>query len=325
MNGDRLVMPRTPLFPPTDPCCNWCMEVGDGHWLWVEECGNADGIPVLFVHGGPGSGCSENHRRLFDPQRYRVILVDQRGAGRSRPLGELRANTTAHLVADFERVRQRLGIQRWILFGGSWGSLLALAYAERYPEAVAGLVLRGIFLGSRAEIESYIERAAALAPASDAILRRLPGGDVDPLAAAAASILRGRGGKAKAVMRAWLDYERALMGEPLAPSALTPEQQAKVRIQMHYLSAQCFIDRESLLARIAKLRHLPTAIVQGLADTVCPPRTAEALRAHWPEALWLPLPGEGHSGMAPAVASTCMAALDDVAARLRLAESLRER
>lgn len=316
MNARQLTEMDDPLYPPCDPCCNWCMEVGDGHWLWVEECGNADGIPVLFIHGGPGSGCNANQRRLFDPERYRVILVDQRGAGRSRPLGELRANTTAHLVADFERVRQRLGIGRWILFGGSWGSLLALAYAERHPEAVAGLVLRGIFLGSRAELETYMARAALLAPESEAVFHRLPGGDVDPFAAAAAAILRGQGGKAKAVMRAWLDYERVLMGEPARHQPLTPEQQAKVRIQMHYLSAQCFIDRETLLGRLPQLRHLPAAIVQGLADPVCPPHTAEMLASHWPEAHWLGLPGQGHGGMAPAVAAACMAALDEVAGQV---------
>lgn len=312
MKRDPL-MTQDPLFPPSDPCCTWCLDVGDGHWIWVEECGRPDGIPVLFLHGGPGSGCSVDHRRLFDPATYRVILVDQRGAGRSRPLGGLEANTTDHLIGDLEKVRQHLGISRWILFGGSWGSLLALRYAEQFPSSVAGLVLRGIFMGSREEVDGYLERAQRLAPASVEVLRGLPGGDSDLLGACARAVLEGSRKQAKAAMRAWLDCERALMGEPPLHGALTPEQEAKVRIQMHYLPAQCFVDRMSLFSAVLRIRQLPAAIVQGMADPVCPPQMADKLRARWPQARWLPLPGQGHSGMAPETARACMWALDEVA------------
>lgn len=298
---------RELLQAPCEPCCNWCIDVGDGHWVWVEECGQADGIPVLFLHGGPGSGCSTAQRRLFESTPYRVIMVDQRGAGRSRPLGGLRANTTEHLVADLELIRQRLGIPRWLLFGGSWGSLLALRYAQQYPEAVNGLVLRGIFLGSREEIDAYLAKASVPA------LCKLSDGDL--LAACADAVLHGSPTRARRATRAWLNHERFLMGERTLSGIPTPEQEAKVRIQMHYLPAGCFVDRDALLAGIDRIRHLPAAIVQGLADPVCPPHTAASLHARWPEARWVGLEGEGHNGMSPAIASACMQALDEVAGR----------
>lgn len=157
-------MARDPLFPPSKPLYARQMAVGDGHLLYVEECAAVHGLPVLFLHGGPGSGCSPAQRRLFDPKRYRAIFVDQRGCGRSQPHGELEANTTAHLVADLEYLREALGIPAWIVFGGSWGSLLALTYAQIYPESVRGLVLRGIFLGTSAEIRTYVQGCNGTVP-----------------------------------------------------------------------------------------------------------------------------------------------------------------
>lgn len=282
-----------PLFAPPRPRCARRIAVGGGHLLYIEECGPEDGLPVLFLHGGPGSGCSEAQRRLFDPRRYRAIFVDQRGSGRSLPLGGLDANTTPDLIADFEQIREALGIPAWVLFGGSWGSLLALAYAQIFPERVLGLVLRGIFLGSREEIRAYL------------------GGR--PITGPARAILCGSEEEARDATWAWLDHERRLMGEP--PLAAPPDagQQAKVRIQMHYLARDCFIRPGELLAGIDRLRHLPGAIVQGTADPVCPPAAAEQLRRAWPEAIWMPVPGAGHGLLTPPIARACIKALDWVA------------
>ena len=227
------------LFPACQPRCVRKMGVGDGHILHVEECGPADGVPVLFLHGGPGAGCMAEHRQLFDPAVYRVVMIDQRGAGRSLPSGELEANTTLDLIADLDYVREALGISGWIVFGGSWGSLLALAYAQIYTENVHGLVLHGIFLGSREEIVAYTRGLGSLLP-------RLERGD--PLATFARIILSEQAERAAQAARVWLDYQRGLIGkEPLdaPPNAM---QQARARIQMHYLTRDCFLRPGQLLA-----------------------------------------------------------------------------
>lgn len=302
---------RDPLFPPCKPYAARQIAVGDGHLLYVEECGLAHGQPVLFLHGGPGSGCSAAQRQLFDPERYRVIFVDQRGCGRSHPLGRIEDNTTVHLVADLEYLREALGIPAWIVFGGSWGSLLALAYAQIYPESVQGLVLRGIFLGSPEEIRAYVSGrngvpAAIWLAFADAVPDRERG---DLLAAYARRILSAEPAIACAAARAWLDYERALMGE--APMADAPDaaQLAKARIQMHYLTQRCFLNQPELIAGVDRLRHIPSVIVQGLADPICPPRTAEKLHQAWPEATWLAIKGAGHGGLSPPIARACIKAL----------------
>ncbi|MBW7902730.1 MAG: alpha/beta fold hydrolase [Rhodocyclaceae bacterium] len=300
------------LFPAAPPFAERRLPVGDGHALHVEECGNPDGLPLLFLHGGPGSGCSPRQRRLFDPRRFRAVLVDQRGCGRSAPLGGLAGNDTAALVADCERVRAALGVDRWLLCGGSWGSLLALAYAQAHPHAVAGLVLRGVFLGSREEAHGYARGAARAA-------RLLPPGNADfvadPLAPWVSRILSADPERSRPAVRAWLDHERALMGEaPLAAPA-DAMQTAKARIQMHYLMHDCFLAPGRLLAGVPAIRHLPAAIVQGLADPVCPPLAAARLRAAWPEAEWTGIAGAGHGGLTPALASAIIAALARVADR----------
>lgn len=297
-----------PLFPASRPRFVRQMVVGEGHMLYIEECAAVDGLPVVFLHGGPGSGCSPNQRRLFDPARYRAILVDQRGCGRSRPLGNTQANTTAHLVADLEYLRQALGISRWLVFGGSWGALLALAYAQTYPQNVLGLVLRGIFLGSHEEINAY-----ALDAAKNAALPAVIDSD-NALAPWLAAVMSQEPQQALPAIRAWLDYERCLMGE--APLAEVPDanQIAKVRLQMHYLANDCFLQPGQLLAGIDPLRHLPAAIVQGLADPVCPPVIAESLHQAWPEAHWWPVAGGGHGALTPPIAQACIDALAWVAA-----------
>lgn len=310
-------MSAVALAMPTVHCSDRLLDVGDGHRIHVEECGSPEGLPLVFLHGGPGSGSAATHRSLFHPARFRAVLPDQRGCGLSTPLGEVRANTTAHLVSDLERARQALGIERWIVFGGSWGSLLGLAYAQAHPRRVAGLVLRGIFLGSRAELQGYVRRLRAGDPAAwhrfaggvpaeerdellDAYLRRLLADDADVREFAA---------------RRWLEYEAALMGAAAPVAPLSPAQLAKARIQGHFLTHGCFVDAESLLEGCRDIAHIPCAIVQGLADPVCPPAAAERLRAAWPEARWLPVPGAGHSAFHPDIARALQVALDDVSAR----------
>lgn len=309
------------LFPAAVPFAEHRLDVGDGHLLHVEECGNPDGLPLLFLHGGPGSGCSPRQRRLFDPRRFRAVLVDQRGCGRSTPLGGLAGNDTPALVADCERVRAALGIERWLVCGGSWGSLLALAYAQAHPDAVAGLVLRGIFLGSREEVHGYARgaaRAARLLPASNADFV------ADPLAPWVSRILSSDPSRALPAVAAWLDYERRLMGD--APQAAPPDavQLAKARIQMHYLMHDCFLAPGQLLDGVRTIRQLPAAIVQGLADLVCPPLAAARLRAAWPEAEWSGIAHAGHGGLTPPLAQATIAALARVADRIEALAGGRE-
>lgn len=304
-----------PLFPPSRARCARQMAVGDGHVVYVEQCGAVDGLPVLFLHGGPGSGCTPFQRQLFDPERFHAILLDQRGCGRSLPLGGLDANTTAHLVSDLEYVREALGIPAWIVFGGSWGSLLALAYAQIFPERVLGLVLRGIFLGSQDEIDAYVQGSNGAAPTAwAAFAGAMPAAERgDLLAAYARRILGTDPAAAARAVRAWLDYERALMGELPLADAPSPVQMAKARVQMHYLTNECFIAPGQLLAGVDRIRHIPAAIVQGLADPVCSPQIAKQLYRAWPEATWLPVAGAGHGGLSPPIARACIKALGWVA------------
>lgn len=303
------------LFPECRPRCARLLAVGDGHILHVEECGPVDGVPVLFLHGGPGSGCTPKQRRLFDPERYRVILVDQRGAGRSLPSGELDCNTTADLVADLEYVREALGIKAWIVFGGSWGSLLALAYAQLYRERTLGLVLRGIFFGSPQEIAAYLQTGQRVAGNAWArFAGAVPDDERDDLLAAySRRVLGDNAAAARLATVEWLNYERALMGEAPLLGDPEPAQCAKVRIQMHYLSHACFLVAEQLLAGVERLRHLPGAIIQGMADPVCPPLHAKRLHHAWPEAIWMPVVGAGHGSFDPPIARACIKALDWVA------------
>jgi len=304
-----------PLFPVSRPHYARQMAVGDGHLVYVEECAATHGLPVLFLHGGPGSGCSPMQRRLFDPQRFHAVLFDQRGCGRSQPLGRLEANTTAHLVGDLEYLREALGIASWIVFGAAWGSLLALAYAETHPESVRGLVLRGVFLGSAAEIGAYVRGQHGAVPAAwQAFAAAMPTSEHDDLLSAyARRILADDPAIARAAARAWLDYARALHGEPPLATAPDASQLASARIQLHYLSHHCFLAPGQLLAGLDRLRHISTTIVQGMTDPLCPPHIAKDLHRAWPEATWLPVAGNGTDAESPAIARACIKALGWVA------------
>ena len=271
------------------------LRVGDGHVLQVEASTALDAPPVLFLHGGPGSGCTPGQKALFAGGRYRAVFVDQRGAGRSTPQGSTVANTTAHLVADLERLRRKLGIERWLVVGGSWGCTLALAYAQAYPQVVAGLLLRGIFLGSSGEIRRYAQSAA----------QACGRGENGPLAGWAASIRSADENEAGRAVRDWINHERALLGEASRIDWPDAAQVARIRLQMHYLEHACFLEPGQLLAGIERIRHLPAAIVHGTADPVCPPAIALLLHERWPEARWRPVPGGGHALLSEPLFSAC--------------------
>jgi proline iminopeptidase len=308
-----------PEIPPFDVRR---LDVGDGHTLYVEQVGRPDGIPVIFLHGGPGSGCRPAQRNLFDPTRYRAILFDQRGAGRSTATARLRANTTDHLVADIERIRTELGIDRWMVVGGSWGATLALAYAERHPERVRGIVLRAVFLGTRAELDwAFVEAPQRLRPELYAeFIRRLPEGEqADPLTAYWRRILDPDAATNGPAAWAWHDLERVLSeanpartrigGAPMTgPLPSTPFFEA------HYFRSDCVLEPGELLARAGRLARIPGIIIQGRYDLLCPPGTSHALAAAWPSATVRVVEGAGHAMTEPGVTEAMVAALGELAA-----------
>jgi proline iminopeptidase len=305
------------LYPATEPFDSGYLEVGAGHEIYYEQVGRPDGRPVLFLHGGPGGGGDRNARRFFDPNAHRAVLFDQRGAGRSRPLASLAGNTTWDLVADIERLRRHLRLERWLVFGGSWGSTLALAYAEAHPEAVTGLVLRGIFLLRRAELlwfyqygasELYPERFRDFV-APIAVAER---GDL--LAAYHRGLNSGDPELERELARRWSVWEGAtssLLEDPERERAFAADDfsLALAKIETHYFVNGGFFEREDqLLAGIDRIRHIPAVIVQGRYDVVCPPVTAVELARRWPEADFRMIPDAGHSAFEPGIAAELVAA-----------------
>lgn len=301
------------LFPAIEPYAHALLPVGEGHALYYEECGNRRGAPLVFLHGGPGSGCNGTQRRFFDPQIHRIVLFDQRGCGRSTPPGATQSNTTRHLVADIEALRRHLGIERWLVFAGSWGATLALAYAAAHAEAVSAMVLRGVFLGSRAEIYAYLHALRGELP--QAWARFAAAVEGDDLLAAYHRALHGDDPKlALRAAQAWSDWEHAVMS-PGAPSSTNPATGelalAKARVQTHYLINDCFLAPGQLLAAVPRLRSIPCRIVQGGQDRVCPPAAAIALAAAWSNCRLQIIPEGGHSPLAPAM---CKPLIEAVAA-----------
>ncbi len=280
--------PATALFAPLQPFDVGLLAVGDGHHLHYQQCGAADGVPLLFLHGGPGSGCSARQRQFFDPARWRAVLFDQRGCGRSLPRGSLIANTTAALLADIEALRRHLGIERWLVFGGSWGSTLALAYCARHPDACLGAILRGIFFGGQADIDWFFHDVGVLLPDAWQDLCA----PVAPVATAAqltrfylqAPFAADPQAAADAVRR-WMNWEAALCAPGRTPSPLAAldgeARQAaldKYRIQAHYLAHECFLGEAEVLECARRIAGLPVALLHGKLDFVC--RSANALRLH---------------------------------------------
>jgi proline iminopeptidase len=311
-------MPRGgDLFPEIGPFETGYMPVSAGHVMYWEQVGHPRGQPVLFLHGGPGAGAGAVHRRFFDPNFWRVIIFDQRGAGRSRPLGSLVANTTQDLVEDIEQLRRHLRLEKWLLFGGSWGSTLALAYAQAHPDRVAGLVLRGVFLGRQIEVDWFLYGLAAIFPDAHAqfvqylpeserhdilggYLRRLT--DPDPAIHMSAA-------------RAWSVYEGScstLLPSPDTVASFAQDRTALglARIEAHYFAHNLFLPPAGLLGHMDRIAHLPAEIVQGRYDMVCPMRTAFELAAAWRSARLTIIPDAGHSALEPGIRRSLVAAVE---------------
>jgi proline iminopeptidase len=310
-------MPRGDLFPEIGPFETGYLPLSDGHVMYWEQVGNPNGKPVLFLHGGPGAGAGAVHRRFFDPGFWRVIIFDQRGAGRSRPLGSLTANTTPHLVEDIETLRKFLGIERFLLFGGSWGSTLALAYAQAYPDRVNGCVLRGIFLGRSQEVEWFLYGLARIFPDAHAAFSQfLPESERGDLLANFLIRLANPNPEIHGpAARAWSVYEGScstLLPSTEAVAAFAQDRAAigLARIEAHYFANDLFLPAGGLLNHMEKLHRIPGEIVQGRYDMICPAQSAFELAAAWPGAKLTLVPDAGHSALEPGVRSALIAALD---------------
>jgi len=309
-------MPRGDLFPEIGPYETGYLPLSLSHVMYWEQVGNPRGQPALFLHGGPGAGAGAVHRRFFDPGFWRIVIFDQRGAGRSRPLGALEQNTTPHLVEDIEVLRRHLGIESWLLFGGSWGSTLALAYAQAHPERVAGCVLRGVFLGRRSEVDWFLyglrrifpdehARFAGFLPKSEradllkAYLRRLT--DPDPAVHLPAA-------------RAWSVDEGScstLLPSPDTVSSFAQDRTALglARIEAHYFANDLFLPSQGLLGRMDRLKGVPAEIIQGRYDMICPATSAFELADAWPTARLTVVPDAGHSALEARVRRALVAAV----------------
>ncbi len=305
------------LYPPIEPFDQRVMDMGDGHRVFVEQCGRADGIPVLVLHGGPGGGCSPAMRRYFDPAVYRVVLFDQRGCGRSRPHATVENNTTWHLVKDIEAIRTALGIERFIVFGGSWGATLALIYAITHPTRVRQLVLRGVFLATRSELDwFYGGGAGAFFPDLWArFVAAIPVEERDDLITAYHRRLFGGNllDETKAA-RIWANWENALasvhtaqvMGEGPADYA-----RAFARLENHYFVNAAFLESDGwILQQKHKIAHIPAVIVQGRYDMICPPISAAKLADGWTNASLQIIPMAGHALSEPGISEALVAAMD---------------
>ncbi|MGH6948563.1 MAG: prolyl aminopeptidase [Kiloniellales bacterium] len=309
-------MAANELYPPIEPFETGRLEI-EGYSLYWEQSGNPSGKPVVFLHGGPGAGASSDHRRFFDPKHYRVVIFDQRGAGRTTPLGGLDGNTTPKLVEDIERLRERFGIERWMAFGGSWGSTLALAYAEAHPERVSALVLRGIFLCRRSEIDWFLYGLRAIFPEN---WRKFSGfipeaERSDLLSAYHKRLIDPDPAVHLPAARAWSIYEGAsstLLPSPETVAAFGGDRMALglARIEAHYFVNDIFLPANALLENLPRIRKIPTVIVQGRYDVVCPIVTADELACAWPEADYRIVPDAGHSAMEPGIRKELVAATD---------------
>jgi proline iminopeptidase len=311
---------------PFAPLTSEWLSVGDDHEIYVESVGRADGIPAVYLHGGPGSGCQPDHRRLFDPERFHAILFDQRGAGRSLPKGKREANTLPHLIADMETIRERFGIARWMIVGGSWGATLALAYAQAHPGRVTGIVLRATFLGTRAELENaFLDVLPRFYPAlSDDFLSVLPPEERgQPLDAYWRRILDPDAAVHGRPARAWHDTEHILSAhapgrvrlEP-ATSNATGALPATPFMEAHYFASDCFMAPNQLLNKAEKLVGIPGIMVQGRYDLLCPPATSHALAARWPDSEVRVVEAAGHILYDPGVRDAVMKAIADLASKL---------
>ncbi len=305
------------LYPPIEPYDQRSIEVGDGHQVYVEQCGNPEGVPVLVLHGGPGGGCSPAMRRYFDPTVYRVVLFDQRGCGRSRPQAMVEANTTWHLVADIEVIRRALAIERFTVFGGSWGATLALIYAISHPDRVAQLVLRGVFLMQQSELDwFYRGGAGAFYPELWARLNApIPEAERgDLIAAYHRRLFSGNLAEELRLGRVWAGWENALasvQGDALASDGPADYARVFARLENHYFQHAGFLECDGwILQQRARIEHIPAVIVQGRFDMICPPVSAWRLAQGWAKAELRLVGMAGHALSEPGITAELMRAMD---------------
>ncbi|MDV7272321.1 prolyl aminopeptidase [Thioclava sp. A2] len=310
---------RTPeafLYPPLDPFERRMMTTPDGQQIYVEQSGHPSGQPVVVCHGGPGGGCSPAMRRFFDPDHYRIILFDQRGCGLSRPHAGVENNTTAHLLADMEQIRESLGIDRWIVFGGSWGATLSLLYAQAFPDRVEALVLRGTFLATHEELDWFYGGGAArfFPDLWRQFILPIPEDEQhDLIAAYHKRLFCGNYGTEARYARAWATWENALASvdyDGVIGEAPTEYSRAFARLENHYFQNRCFIEEGQILRDRHMIEHIPATIVQGRFDMICPPTSSWRLAEGWARASLRMVPAAGHALSERGIAAALVLAMN---------------
>jgi proline iminopeptidase len=307
---------RDDLFPDIEPYASGLLALDDRHTMYWEQSGSPRGIPIVFLHGGPGAGASTAHRRFFDPRQYRIIVFDQRGCGRSQPYADIVDNTTEHLIADMEKLRVHLGIDRWVLFGGSWGSTLALAYGIRWPERCAGFILRGVFLGTQREIDWFLHGMATIFPEAHRSFREyLEAHERSDLLGSYYRRLTHSDPRVHGpAAQAWARYESSCSNliprNEGASSAGDLSALALARIEAHYFTNDLFLKDGVLLSSVCRVRGIPAYIVQGRYDMICPIVTADEFVRSWPEADYRIVPDAGHSALEPGIRSALVRATE---------------
>ena len=307
------------LFPEIEPNKEYVLTCGDIHNIYVEESGNPNGQPIIFLHGGPGGGCGAKQRRFFDPNHYRIILFDQRGCGKSKPLGETKENTTKDLVSDIEKIRKHLNIEKWILFGGSWGSSLALAYGIKYPEYLIGLILRGVFLSRKKELDWFLKDVDQFFPEyHELLLNHKDNINRDNLVKEYTNLIFGSNFDiAKKAAVAWNRFEGSIL--KLLPTSNVNDSNeeinyefelARAKVQLHYINNLCFIDGNDILNKVEVLKGIPVEIVQGRYDMVCPPKTAYDLKQRLPHSELVIINDAGHSASEDGTLSSLISATE---------------
>ena len=307
------------LYPEINPYKESFIKGDDTHEIFVEESGNPEGQPILFLHGGPGGGTGDKQRRFFDPSHYRIILFDQRGCGKSKPLGETIKNTTDNLVNDIELIRKELNINEWIIFGGSWGSTLALAYAIKQPKFVQGLVLRGIFLSRKHELEWFLKDVDIFFPElHHNLLNHIPNtSKKNILEKYTELVFSNNKDQAYQAAIAWNKFEGSIL-KLLSPSTSIEANEvdnefelARAKVQLHYINNNCFVDGEDMLEKSKILKDKPITIIQGRYDMVCPPKTAYELHQAIPKSKLIIIPDAGHSASETGTLSSLLDATDE--------------
>ena len=308
------------LFPEIKPNKEYQLPCGNLHNIYVEESGNPNGQPIIFLHGGPGGGCGAKQRRFFDPKHYRIILFDQRGCGKSTPLGETKENTTKDLINDIETIRKHLKIEKWILFGGSWGSSLALAYGVKYPQYLRGLILRGVFLSREKELDWFLKDVDQFFPENhELLLNHRIRITKDNLVQEYTDLVFGSNFDiAKKAAVSWNKFEGSILKLiPSSGSANNEDEEinyefelARAKVQLHYINNLCFIDGNAILNEVKVLRNIPIEIVQGRYDMVCPPKTAYDLKKQLPHSELIIIDDAGHSASEDGTLSALISATE---------------